>query len=178
MASTTELVSAVAAVVSAIGGALAAWAAYRSADSARASQRATEEAERRASLRQVAATCGEIITEAKCVETRGNRTKLAYNTLAVFSGSIGNSAITIRLNEVDAKVQRSADLAKHAKLFVDGASALVQAPSEELDRVQLRESIALVEVRALREELDLELAELQSQIAQCREDQMRARYAR
>jgi hypothetical protein len=178
MASNAELVSAAAAVVSAIGGAFAAWAAYRSADSARASQRAAEEAERRASLRQVAATCSEIITEAKRVETRGNQTKLAYNTLAAFSGSLGNSAISIRLNEVDAKVQRSSELATHAKLFVDGASALGQAPSDELDRVELRESSALVEVRAVREELELELSDLQAQIAQRREDNMRAKYAR
>jgi hypothetical protein len=178
MASNAEIVSAAAAVVSAVGGAFAAWAAYRSADSARASQRAAEEAERRARLRQLAATCSEVITEANRVETRGNQTRLAYNTLAAFSGSLGNSAVAIRLSGVDTKVQRSSELATHARLFVDGASALSQAPSDELDRVQLRESSALVEVRALREELELEPSDLQSQIAQRREDNMRARNAR
>ena len=178
MASSPELVSAVAAVVSAVGGACAAWAAFRSADSARASQRSAEDAERRASLRQIAVSSSEIITEAKRVESRAAETKLSYNALAVFSGSVGNSAIGARQAEVDAKVLRAAALSSHAKLFVDRAVTLSQAPTEELDRVQFQESAALIQVRALREDLELELSGLQAQLGERREDMLKAKYAR
>ncbi len=51
---TGDDVSVIAAVVSAIGGAFAAVAAFRSAGFASAAQRVVEEAERRASLRALA----------------------------------------------------------------------------------------------------------------------------
>lgn len=178
MASNPELVSAAAAVISAIGGAFAVLAAFRSADSARSSQRAAEEADRRAALRHIAVTSSEVVTEAMRVGSRARDAKLAYNTLAVFSGSFGNSSIVARVAEVDCKAQRAGELSNHAKLFAEGATSLSQAPREELDRVQFRESAALIEVRALREDLEIELSGLQEHIDQHREGQLRAKYTR
>ena len=74
---TPEVVSTVAAIVSAIGGAFAALAAFRSADSARVAQQAAVAAELRAALRQIGTTATEMLIEAERIASRGNDLKIA-----------------------------------------------------------------------------------------------------
>lgn len=101
---TAEVVSAAAAVVSAIWGAFATWAAFRSADSARASQRAVEESERKTALREVAVTAAEIKVEEQRAAARGAEVALASRALEAFSGSYGNSSTQLMVSAVNEKL--------------------------------------------------------------------------
>ena len=67
----SEIISSVAAVVSAVGGTFAAVAAFRSAESARVAQQAGTAAKHRAALRQVNITAAEVLIEAERIADRG-----------------------------------------------------------------------------------------------------------
>lgn len=87
-----EVVSAIAAVASAVGTVLATWAAFRSAGSAQLAQQAAAEAERRFAFRQLCLTAGEVIVEFRRVESRAVDAKQAYTTLFAFSGGSADPA--------------------------------------------------------------------------------------
>lgn len=164
-----EVVSAAAAVVSAVGGALAALAAFRSAESARIAQQAAAGAEHRAALRQIGITATEVLIEAERIVSRGNDLKLAYQTLFAFAGRAGSSRQTLYDSAIDEKLQHASKLSDYAKLFTTAAGKLDSAPPEETDRVQVRLSNTLTEIRALREDLERELSGVEGQSATYRD---------
>lgn len=166
---TPEVVSAVAAVVSAAGGAFAAFAAFRSADSAKVAQQAATAAEHRAALRQIGITATEILIEVERFASRGSDLKIAYRTLSTFAGQAGGSRQSIYDKAVDEKLKYVAELSEHAKLFANNAGKLDNAPPKETDRVQVRLSSALTEIRALREDIERELAGVEGQSATYRD---------
>ncbi|MFI3120718.1 MAG: hypothetical protein QX203_12155 [Methylococcaceae bacterium] len=165
-----EIVSAAAAVVSAVGGAFAALAAFRSADSARVTQRAAEAAEHRVALRQIGTTATEVFIEKERITSRGTNLKMAYQTLFAFAGQLGGSRKNFYESAVDEKVQHASKLGEYAKLFTTAAEKLDGTPPEETDRVQVRLSNSLTEIRALREDLERELSGVEGQSATYREN--------
>lgn len=169
MAITPDIVSATAAVVSAIGGAFAAWAAFRSAGSARVAQQAAADSERRASLRQIATTASEVLIEAQRVESRGHDLKSAYRSLFVIAGSGGGSRQALYDTAVDEKLKEAQGLADSAKVFSSSPRSLEDAPPDEIDRVQLKLSTALTKVRALREDIEREFTSAEGQSAAFRD---------
>lgn len=90
-----EYISVIAALVSAVGIVLSACASYRSAESAKRTEDASLEAERRAFLRQISLTSVDVVTEAERVKSRGEATKVAYNDLAAFTGNVGSSRLNM-----------------------------------------------------------------------------------
>ena len=166
---TPEIVSAAAAVVSAVGGAFAAMAAFRSAESARVAQQAAATAEHRAALRQIGITATEVLIEAERITSRSNDLKLAYRTLFVFAGASGGSRQNLYDSAVDEKLKHASELSDYAKLFVAAYGKLDNAPPEETDRVQVRLSNTLTEIRALREDLERELSGVEGQSATYRD---------
>lgn len=164
-----EIISAGAAVVSAIGGGFAALAAFRSAASARATQQSAAAAEHRAALRQIGQTATEVVIEGQRVAERANYLKSAYGSLFVFAGQSGGSRQARYDLAVDEKIKRASDLCDYAKVFTSISGKLDDAPPEETDRVQTNLSSALTEIRALREDLERELAGADGQSASYRD---------
>lgn len=160
-----ELVSAAAAVVSAIGGTLATLAAFRSAETARVTQKAAAAAEHRAALRQIGTTATEILIELKRITTRGNDLKSGYRVLFTTAGQVGSSRKNLYDASVDEKLMLASQLADYAKLFTAANTKLDSTPPEETDRVHVRLSNILTEVRALREDLERELSSVEAQSA-------------
>ncbi len=163
MTTTVEVISVGAAAVSAIGGALAAWAAHRSAVSAQEAQTAAFDAERRAGLRQIGQIASELLLEGRRVESRANETKLAYQTLFAFSGSTGGSRQKLYISQVDEKLKGAEKRIEYAKLFAPEPAKLKTIPLDEIDRVQTNVLATLTEVRALREDFEREYAGVEAQ---------------
>lgn len=169
MITTTELISVIASVISAIGGAFAAFAALRSANSAMVAQQAVGDAEHRASLRQISATATEVLVEVARTESRGVDLKRAYQTLFSFAGRGGSTSLLQIISEIDDKLKIASESIEQASLFTAPTKSLERAPPEETDRVQMKLSNDLINVRALREDIELKLASVEGQCATYRE---------
>lgn len=166
---TPEVVSAAAAVVSAVGGAFAAIAAFRSADSARVAQQAAATAELRAALRQIGVTATEVLIEAERIASRGDDLKIAYRSLFIFAGQVGGSREALYDSAVDEKMKHATELSEYSKLFASNTGKLDSAPPEEIDRIQVRLSSILTEIRALREDIEREISGVEGQSATYRD---------
>lgn len=149
-----NLVSVIAAAVSAIGGAFAAVAAFRSAASARQAQEAALAYEKRTALRQLELTVTEVLFEAELALRHGNQLKLSYRSLAAFSGALGGSREKLCLDEVDGKLREVTSLSEPARSYVLGTRELLKKPTEALCEEERIFAVALVKVRGIREDLD------------------------
>lgn len=174
----TDLLSLAAAVASAVGGGFAAWAAFRSAGSARLAQEEAARAERRAALRRVSETAGQVVSEAERIVARGPQVKLSYRSLFTLSGGAGNSRLPLYLDGVDEKVKKAAALAEDAKLFAGEARSLSDATLDDIDRVQVRLSNSVGTARGIREDLEREESSVEAQCAERRESMDRTRLAK
>lgn len=166
---TPEVISAAAAIVSAVGGAFAAFAAFRSAESARVAQQSAAAAEHRAALRQIGVTATEALIEAERIASRSNDLKIAYRSLSIFAGQVGGSREALYVSAIDEKLKHASGLSGYAKLFASNTGKLDNAPPEETDRVQVRLSNTLTEIRALREDIERELSGVEGQSATYRD---------
>jgi hypothetical protein len=133
--STSELVSAVAAVVSAIAGGLAVVAAFRSADSARKALLSADAAERRAVLREVVSIGKDVELEAtRCVEA-AELSGRSHRDLAIFVGGLGESRHQLVTNALADKTNRAKVILNEGRIFVIAPSTLERAPAHDIDRV-------------------------------------------
>lgn len=170
---TNSTVQIFSAVVSAIGVVLSAFAAFRSASSARQAQRTVAEAERRASLRQVALTATEVLVEFRRAQARGNEAKRAYGGLAAFSRNTGSDRQVMYVQAIEDKIQGLVPRADNAKLFAFQSEKLLLVPMADIERVQTDLSNSLTEIRALREDLEREHALVHAQCEVYRERAIR-----
>lgn len=161
--STPELVSALAAVVSAIAGGFAVVAAFRSADSARKAQLSADEAERRAVLRQVALTGKDIELEAKrCVDAAALAGR-SHKDLAIFAGGLGGSRHQLVKDALAEKAKRAEAIEGEGKLFGTWPSTLESAPLSEIDRVLTKLLALLSEAKGMRDDLERDRADVERQ---------------
>jgi hypothetical protein len=169
-----EIASAVAAVVSAVGGAFAAVAAFRSADAARGVARAAEESERRALLREVSSAAASILAAVLGATSRGQELLLEYRSAEVFSGSVGHSGLRQLRESTETLIEKARSFTADAQLFSGGAKSLAGSPTHEVERVRIRltESLALVQV--IREELDRKYKAMAEQNLQHRQVALQA----
>jgi hypothetical protein len=169
-----EIASAAAAVVSAVGGAFAAIAAFRSADAARDAARTAEESERRALLREVSNTAASIQAAVLGVTSRGQELLLEYRSAEIFSGSAEHSGLRQLREATETLTERARSFIADAQLFSGGAKSLVESPIDEVERVRtkLAESLALVQV--IREELDRKYKAMAEQNLQHRQVALQA----
>jgi hypothetical protein len=164
-----EIASAVAAVVSAIGGAFAAVAAFRSAASARDATRQAEESERRALLREVSTAAASIQAVVLGVSSRGQELLLEYRSAEVFSGSADHSALPKLRESTENLIEKARSFVEDAQLFSGGAKSLSDAPVEEVERVRTRLTENLTLVQVIREELDRKYLDMASKNMQHRQ---------
>jgi hypothetical protein len=170
-----EFTSAIAAVVSAIGGAFAAVAAFRSAASARDATHQAEESERRALLREVSSSAASVQAVVLGVSSRGKELLLEYRSAEGFSGSADNSSLLALRESVEQLVEQARTFVGDAQLFSGGAKSLSSAPIEEIERVRTRltENLGLAQV--IREELDRKYFDMASKNMQYRQAVLQAR---
>lgn len=169
-----EIASAVAAVVSALGGAFAAVAAFRSADAAREAARTAEEAERRALLREVSSSAASIQSAVLGATSRGQELLLEYRSAEIFSGSAENSGLRELQEATRTLIGKARSFTADAQLFSGGAKSLAKSPIDEVERVRTRltESLALIQV--IREELDRKYKAMAEQNLQHRQVALQA----
>ena len=117
----------------------------------------------------VARTAADVLAELQRVESRSQQAKIGYDTLRAFSGSYGSSGIEESKIKVSSLQARAQELAEYAKLFLDPGAKLRDSPPEETDRVQVKLSVTLSEIAAVREELDRTAATVEAQNAQYRQ---------
>jgi len=158
-----ETVSAVAAVASAIVSIVAVAAAYRSASSAEKSATTAVAALHRAAIQELVTLCHEVLAE----EFRANRIVSDYrselNALAVFSGSDGGSAQMKLLTSLENNLSTVHTLVSEAKAIVENHTKLFAASAQDLDQMSSRLGLSRVQLVAIREQLENQLSEMQSQ---------------
>jgi|SRR6478672_9266214 len=161
--STQEIVSAVAAAVSAIGGAFAAVAAFRSADFARKAQLSADESERRSVLRQVILAAKEVQLDAKrCVDATSLLAR-SYKDLAIFTDNLGGSRYQLMKDAIEEKTKRAEYIENEGSLFSAWPSTLESAPLEEVDRVLTKVLSLSSEARAMYSDLVRERDDVERQ---------------
>ena len=178
MSNTTDWLAAISALISAAGGAFAARAAFLSAKSARDAQRAADDAERRASLREIGLLASAVVVEEQRISNLTVQLKLGYQAIGVFSGSTGNSAIAQCIAQAEEKGQEAHVLAEGSRLFSDGARSLEQSSMGDIDRVHTRQAAAHKRAVAIREELEREQSSVEARNAESRVSRDRTRLAR
>lgn len=172
-----EIASAVAAIISAAGGAFAAIAAFRSAATARDATRQAEETERRVLLREVSVAASSIQAVVLGASSRGQELLLEYRSADVFSGSAGNSGIKQMRESTQALVDKAKSFVEDAQLFSGGAKPLTAAPIHEVERVRTRLTEHLMLVQVIREELDRKYFDMAAKNLQSRQIALQARRA-
>jgi signal recognition particle GTPase len=175
MSDLSNWLSIAAALVSAVGGCFAARAAFLSARSARDSQAAADEAERRATRRAIAIDASAVVAESKRVAELSSRVIQAQRRLAVIHGGVGSPRLDLYAKEAEARRGEVEVLAKAAQLFTDGASSLRGSPPDDLDRVLLQQQVALKATQKIREQLEREEESIERQRLQMLESMDRTR---
>jgi DNA replicative helicase MCM subunit Mcm2 (Cdc46/Mcm family) len=170
-----EIATAIAAVVSAVGGAFAAVAAFRSADSAREAARSAEDSNRRAMLRELSSTAASILVAVLGIKSRATELIVEYKSAEIFSGSTGHSSLQ-KLKENTLELQATAEsFVADASLFANGATQLAKSPVEEIDRIWVRLSGNLQVLQTIRDELDRKYTAMATQNLQHREIALQSR---
>lgn len=173
MVDLSTLISSVAAVVSALGGAFAAVAAFKSAASANDAHEAAQISEKRAALRQLMVTASEVLVEARRAESRAAQLKLSYRTLFVFGGSSGGSRENLYISEIDKKLAELTNLSESAKPFVSDQDVLINGPLDEISSREMKIAQTLIQARAIREDLEREQASIEAQCMMYRDKVIR-----
>lgn len=156
-------------MVSAIGGAAACIAAFRSSGHAKKAFEENQKMEKSFALRQLSINAHQVVVEVDRIKWTAQGLTAAYKELAVFAGADGGSRQTVMLAEVDEKIQSAEALKEKASPFIELNHDLLHGPLEEISSREVLMSQLQVEATALREKVEIELYEAQAQNAAYRE---------
>lgn len=173
-----EISTAIAAIVSALGGTFAAVAAFRSADSAREAARSAEESNRRTRLRELSGTATSILVAVLGVKSRASELVVEYRSAEAFSGSAGNSGLQELIKNTLELQAKAESFVADASLFTNGSMRLVSSPEEDIDRVYVRLATNLQLLQTIRDELDRKYTAMAAQNLQHREIALQSRRAK
>jgi hypothetical protein len=163
---TLALISVIGGVVAAGGGALAAFAAFRSAVIAQNASEHAQKVERRSLYREVVSTVHAVIAESVRVDELANRLRGAYGTLFTFVGrGTDGSAETQLLEGVENKQSEVDELQQKALERLRDRKSLAGMAEEDLTELLTTYDGHLIQIRRIRETLSHDLAsvELQNQ---------------
>ena len=163
MGDAANTISAIAAVLSAIGGGIACVAAFKSAKHAKDTFDSSQLAEKRMILRQLNLTAHEISVEVDRVKWVAQGLKVSYKTLFTFSGQANGSRECLFVREIDSKLQEADRLLERAEPFTIFIESLLNGPAEEISSREILLAKNLAEARAIREKLEIELRSIESQ---------------
>jgi hypothetical protein len=172
------MASAIAAVVSAVGGTFAVIAAFKSAAAAEKASRFAEGAERRTSLREVSGLAASLQATVLGVTSRGAELTVEYRSAEVFSGSADHPGLRELRESTEALVDKARSFVPDAQLFSGGAKTLANASVEDIERVRTRLTENLQIVQVIRDELDRKYLAMATQNAQHRQALIQAAHSR
>lgn len=164
-----EIAAAVAAIVSAFGGAFAAIGAMRSASSARHAQDATERSEKRTALRELVVSGNELKVELQSVVSRATELKISYRTLFAFSGSSHHSSEALLLSTLDEKVSSAQRAVESVAKISTDITTLYDAALDDINKRYTEVQQALFSTHSLREDIEREHSSIEAQCATYRE---------
>lgn len=164
-----SLVSATAAVGSAIGAIFASFAAFRAAGLAKEALRQAEVSENRRARGEAAELAQQALTEYARVVDLAERVKLEVTSLAVFTGNVRSSHHERRTKELEAVGEELKHLCKNAEEQAAGFVAMQKLSPEELCSLSGQLFSDLTQLRVEKEKLRDELDDLRTQNRQHRE---------
>ncbi|MDR7152013.1 putative coiled-coil protein SlyX [Hydrogenophaga palleronii] len=170
---TVAIISAIAALLSAIGGGVACIAAFRSATHAKATFDSAQLAEKRLVLRQLSVTAHEIVIEVDRIKWVALGLKVSYQTLFTFAGQLGSSRQQLYQQEIEVKLQEAERLLKIAAPFATFQDKLLNGPLEEITSREILVSQTAMQVRALLAKLEEEQRTIETQNQTHRERTLR-----
>jgi hypothetical protein len=154
---TLALVAAIGGIVSAVGGAFAALAAFRSASSASDALNQAVRLERRALVRQLVVSAHGVISEEARIAALVDELKLQYSTLFTFAGQGDGSRQKFYVDRAEKKKQEANTLQLEAKKLIEEAKSLAGASEEDLTQALSKFDGHLVRVKSIREDLQREI---------------------
>lgn len=169
-----DAIATIAAVVSAIGGAFAAIAAFRSAGAAQASAKHAADVEHRALVRDVLAVAASIIRDAARARLIADALPDAYKTLHALAGSGSGSNEGIAIAKVEAKADAIAPSAQRAKNVGNDYATLYKASADDLSNMLAGLTADQVNVRALLDDFMAEQSSVGAATVRAAEEAKRA----
>lgn len=163
MSDLVAIISAIAAVVSAIGGGVACIAAFSSAKHAKATFDAGQLTEKKLVLRQLSVTAYEVSVEVDRIKWVAQGLKVAYQTLFTFAGQFNGSRQMLHTKEIDSKLQEADKLLERANPFTTLNESLINGPADEISLREIMLTQALTKAKALREKLEEEHRSIEAQ---------------
>lgn len=160
-------------IASLVGIGFSAWAAWRSAGSARLALEAADRITHRQTLREIAVNANEVLIEHGRITTQVRDLKLEYQVL--FVGDSSNSNLPQYLARVEEKLKHASGLADDARLFAGSASSLIHSPIGDLDRIANRLHGSLATLRGYREDFHKEQQKVAKWLREKRERQILAK---
>ncbi len=175
MSDPVAIISAIAAVLSAIGGGIACIAAFRSAKHAKDTFDAGELSEKRLLLRQLSVAAHEVAFEVDRIKWVAQGLHISYKTLFTFAGQFNSSRQQMYEREIDAKLQEADSLLEKAKPFTKFQDSLLNGPLEEIALREIAITQAILRARAIREKLEEEQRSVEVQNQAHRERTLNSR---
>ena len=160
---TLSIVSAIGSLVAAAGGLFAAFAAFRSAGSARAAVEQGVELERRRLVGLVVEAAQKVETEYMRVTEVAPRLKRAYKDLSTFAGQSGGSRLTLYLAKIEKSEKEVAPFMDEAGSFLTGPKSPSDIPEEELAGLLHKFNGYLGQLRVAKESFRDDLASVERQ---------------
>jgi len=163
MNDTVAIISAIAAVLSFLCGAVACIAAFKSAKHAKDTFDAGQMAEKRLLLRQLSVTAHEVSVEVDRIKWVAQGLVLSYKTLFTFSGGFNSSRQKLYEQQIESKLQEADELLAKARPFTTFQESLLNGPLEEISSREIAIIQALVKAKSIREKVEDEHRSIESQ---------------
>lgn len=157
------IISAIAAVISSIGGGIACVAAFKSAKHAKDAFDAGQLTEKRLLLRQLSVTAHEVSVEVDRIKWIAQGLRISYKTLFSFSGQFNSSGQKLSEEGIDLKLQEAEGLLAKARPFTTFAESLLNGPLEEISSREIAIAQTLVNAKNLRAKLEDENRSIEAQ---------------
>ena len=152
--SVLEIATAVASIVSALGGCAAAYAAFLSARSAREATQAAEATIKQAALREASRMATTIVLEGTALKSVCNATQGSIKSSVAFSGVSSSSGHEQLIRNMQDTARRVDPMIADAELFIGGAKSLSKSPVVEIERVGHRLWENLESLRTLHRQVE------------------------
>lgn len=165
LASVSSFLSSDIGLIVAIVAAMAAvWSAYSAARSAKHAQ----DVERRGLQRDVIGAAQSTVAEARRIDDLGAKLTLAYQTLFTFSGGSASSRLEMYVRDIDEMKHDAAVVKNEAESLTIDPKRMRGLSNEDLTSLLVRLDGNLTKVRIIKEKLEHDLSEVESQNAMYR----------
>ena len=172
--STLTIISAVGGVIGAVGGLFAAVAAFRSAGTAKEAAKHAQQVEHRELVRDVIAAAQNTIAETMRVDDISNKLKMGYRELSIFTGQLGGSRGKAHTGEVEKKQQQVIPLQQEAIKLLEDKKSLREKEESELTDELVKYEGYVIQVRRVKEKLELDLASVERENQTFRENAIKS----